>query len=217
MNMQHKFDMDRRVSADALRKMEKTDEARRIAVERLGEASRELVERQPKAARWYCLQIATGREFAVEKLLAEADVMTLLPTERVIKIRCDKKFETERAFFPGYLLVRCVPSPIAFHALRKVKYVIDIVGDDSRYHVVADEDVRLFEKVAEGMTPPRVTTDKTFTDGDRANIVSGPFAGFSCLVVQVKWSRMAKAKVRIDLNSRSFDIESMPLAFLEKL
>ncbi|AID18404.1 transcription antitermination protein NusG [Rhizobium phage vB_RleM_PPF1] len=200
----------------ALPAVEKTVTRSRINDANLAAASADLVEREPKKAKWYCLQVMTGREITVENALASAKVEFVSPREKVVVVRKGRKVETERMFFPGYLLVHCVPSPEAFHGLRRVKSVIDIVGGRDRYHIIRNEDVSVFRKMADHPAP-RVQTDKTITDGDTAEITGGPFNGFSCVVVKVKWCREARAEVQIEVFGRSFNIKSMPLAFIKKL
>lgn len=193
------------------------DRMRRIAARNLKEASMTVTERNPDSARWYCLQVKKGREIAVENELQEAGVEVFAPRERVMEVRHGRKIDCDRMFFPGYLLVRCVPSPAAFHGLKRQNNVLDIIGgNDGTYYVVRDEVVNAFKNM-NGVDAPRIATDKTWKDGDKADIVLGPFTGFLCIVLSVKWCRQARARVVIDLHGRSFEIDSMPLAFLKKV
>lgn len=176
-----------------------------------------VTENSPDSANWYCLHVAKGRELAVENELREANVESLVPRETVVLVRHRRKVEVQIPFFPGYVFVRCVPSPAAFNGLRRQAHVLDIIGgSEGHYHVIHNEAINAFRDVAVyGI--PRVATDKTFKEGDEADIIEGPFIGFSCLILAVKWSRQARARVMISLAGRSFEIESMPLAFLKKL
>ena len=67
------------------------------------------------AARWYIVQAYSGFEKKVkEAVLAEANRLGLeqlveaieVPTEEVTEIRRGKKVQTERRFFPGYVLAK---------------------------------------------------------------------------------------------------------------
>ncbi|MBB3965939.1 transcription termination/antitermination protein NusG [Rhizobium metallidurans] len=194
----------------------RTDRIARIAAEKLRAASKEKIKKEPKMAKWYCLRVESGREFAVEKSLADANVEVFMPTEKMVFVRKGRRLETVKPFLRCYILVRCVGTAEAFHALSSVKDVLDIVGGASGYHVVADADVERFKALTTKSEIPYVKTDKSMKDGDTAEITDGPFAGFSCLVVAVKWCRQAKAKVVIDVAGKAFEIESMPLAFLKK-
>ncbi|MBB3608657.1 transcription termination/antitermination NusG family protein [Rhizobium sp. BK602] len=201
----------------AYRRQERVERAKRIAENQLRAASVRIVKRRPKDAHWYCLRVETGREFAVEKLLQDANVEVCSPREKWVKVRRGEKIEGEIPFFPSYLLVHCVPSADAFAGLKRQKYVIDIVGGENGYHVIQDEDVEVFKALTQSTEAPRIATDKTMTDGDRAAIILGPFVGFECVVLAVKWSRQARARVLINVGGRQFEIDSMPLAFLKKL
>lgn len=193
------------------------DRMRRIANKNLKEASMDVTEKNPDSAHWYCLQVGKGRESAVENDLREANVDVFLPRQKELIVRHGRKIEVETPYFPGYILVRFVPSAAAFSGLRRQRHVLDIIGgSDGRYHAIRDEVINVFKRMGEDGAP-RVATDKTFSEGDRADIVLGPFLGFECLVLAVKWCRQAKARVMISLDGRSFEIESMPLAFLKKL
>lgn len=193
------------------------DRMRRIAAKNLKEASMTITENHPELARWYCLQVMKGHEFSVENELQAANVEVFMPREKTMQVRHGRRIECELPFFPGYLLVRFVPSAHAFQGMRRQRNVVGIIGGgDGRYHVIRDEVVKAFKRIGE-MGMPRMATDKSFKDGDKADIVDGPFSGFLCVVVAVKWSRQARARVVIDMQGRSFEIDSMPLAFLKKL
>lgn len=197
------------------------DRMRRITARNLKAASMKVTEMNPEKARWHCLHVLRGKEFDVENALAAANVEVFVPREKIVSIRRGKKIEAEVPRLPSYLLVRVVGSAEAFLALRHQKHVVDIVGCDAYYHVVSDNDVAVFRALSEGLQAPRLATDKTIGQGTLADIVIGPFAGFRCVVTAVKWSREARASVRIEVgqegHGKPFDIESMPLAFLKKL
>ncbi len=193
------------------------DRMRRITEASLRAASMKVTEMNPEMARWYCLHVKRGKEFDVENSLHQVNVEAFMPRERVVFVRKGRKIESEVPFFPSYLLVRLVPSAEAFLGLRGQKDVIDIVGGAAGYHIIKDADVDVFKRISSNEDAPRVATDKTFQQGDRADIEHGPFAGFMCIVTAVKWCRQARASVRIDVHGKPFDIDSMPLAFLKKL
>lgn len=201
----------------AYNRAERVNRNKRIIANQLRAASADMFGQPHRPAHWYCLRVETGREFAVEKVLSEARVEVCAPREKWVRVRRGEKIEGESPIIPSYLLVRCVPSAGAFAGLKRQKSVIDIVGGGNGYHVIRDEIVEVFKALTEKSEAPRVATDKTMSDGDQATITQGPFAGFECVVRSVRWSRQARASVLIDVGGRQFEIESMPLAFLEKL
>lgn len=215
MMMQHKRFVGEPV---ALKSRERfSDRMRRIAARNLKEASMDVAAKNPESARWYCLQVAKGREFSVQDDLKGAGVEVFLPTERVGIVSRGVKIERDEPIFPCYVLVRCVASASAFSGLAGQRYVQCIVGGrNGTPHAVSDRIINSFKSLIEAGVP-RTTTDKSFCQGDQAEIVAGPFGGFSCTLLAVKWCRQAKARVLIMHDGNAFEIESMPLAFLKKL
>ncbi|KQS87368.1 antitermination protein NusG [Rhizobium sp. Leaf383] len=189
----------------------------RIAATQLREASRTASESTGRRAQWFCLHVEKGHEATVEGVLDGADVEVFLPKEKIFRVVRGKKISGEYPIIAGYILVRIAPSAAAFQSLKRQKHVIDIVGGPYGYHVVIDQDVAKLQALTQAPAAVRMATDKTFRQGDKAEIIIGPFAGFLCVVTAVKWCREARAKVMIDLLGKVFEIESMPLAFLQKL
>lgn len=215
MTMQHKFTNGMPIAAgrDSF-----DDRMRRIAALNLAAASSRIVQQYPEGARWFCLQVRIGKEGAVENELKAAGVEAFLPLEKWAGVRHGRKIEGWRPYLAGYLLVRFLPSAKAFQGLRRQRFVVDIVGaGDGRYHIISDQDVNLFRALIEQPAAPRKAADKSIQEGNVVEVELGPFAGFQCLVVAVKWSREPKARVVIDAGGKNFEIESMPLAFLKKL
>lgn len=204
--------------AQALEARRKAREGRvlKLARAQLHAASRERVVAKPDSARWYCLQVASGREFALETLLTECGVEALSPREHWVKVKNGCKIEICKPLLAGYLLVHVVGSAEAFDGLRKQKHILGFVGGINGYYVVREADVAVFKRI-KSSDIDRMSVDKSFRDGDRAMIETGPFAGFKCTVLAVKWSRRALARVVIDVDGNPFEIESIPLAFLKKL
>ena len=201
----------------AYQRSTRADRIARIAAQKLRAASINMIERKPGMAKWYCLRVECGKEFVVEKSLRDADVEVFMPSEKIVFVRKGEKVESIRPFFASYILVRFVPSGEAFHGLKNVRHVVGFVGGKDGYHVIRDKDVEAFKALKGHVPVPDVVTDKTMIDGDRVEITFGPFAGFSGIVLAVKWSRQARARVQIDAGGNLFEIESMPLAFLRKL
>ena len=66
---------------------------------------------------WYILQVYSGNEKKIEKeLLAQLEKkglknnieQILIPSEDVIEMKKGKKINTERKFFPGYVMIKMI-------------------------------------------------------------------------------------------------------------
>ncbi|KKX24346.1 hypothetical protein YH62_27620 [Rhizobium sp. LC145] len=188
----------------------------KLARAQLRPASSEIVESRANDARWFCLQVKNGHDFTVEKLFTDCGVQVLAPRETIVKVKRGKKIEGERAFFPGYLLVRLVPSAEAFAAVRKQDHIVGFVGGESGYHVVRDADVVVFQPIS---TPDiaELPVDKTIGQSSRCRISAGPLAGLECVVLDVKWKREPRGRVRVEVGDKFVVVDRLPIAFLEKL
>lgn len=198
------------------RKRQRITRAVRLARQQLAHASLDVVKKDERKARWFCLKIEGGREYSVEKLLIDGNVDAVLPREKFQLVKNGKKFAGERPLLPGYLLVRIVPSASAFDGLRQQRGVADFVGGESGYHVIPDREVGRFRVLSEDDVQ-RMEADKSIGEGCRAVVTSGYFSGIECVVLSVKWARTARGRVRLLVDGKAFDVENMPIAFLKRL
>ena len=197
-------------------KRQRVTRAARLARAQLLAASSKVTNRSPERARWFCLHVHAGREFAVEAVLNDADVENCMPRETDIVVKRGQKIEVQRPFLPGYVLVRFVPSPAAFSGLLRRKGVFDFVRSSDGYRTVSDREVSIFKGIAAG-DPSDLPVDKTIKQGDRAKITMGPFGGFDCVVLAVKHTRKPYARLLVDMFGTKTEISRLHLAFLKKL
>lgn len=221
--MQNKITGKRAVKADAT-KVEpsqwsrgRTALAERMEAESLHPAQAGRFEGRPELARWYCVSVNWGCEFAVEGKLSKAGVEVFLPREKFDIVKGGKKIEGERPLFKGYLFVRIVPFVASFMALRRVKKVRDILGNGEVYQVVPNAHIDVFKRVFEKVDVERMPVDRTIGQGSKARITHGHFAGRNCVVLQVTGGRNPRVRVCVDgFGEFAHDVK-MDLAFLRKL
>ena len=81
---------------------------------------------------WYILQVYSGNEKKIEReLLVQLEKKgmkdnlekILIPSEEVIEMKKGKKVNTERKFFPGYMLLRMNMDDEIWHIVRKLPKV----------------------------------------------------------------------------------------------
>ena len=85
------------------------------------------------AKRWYVIQAFSGYEKRVQKSLQERverfDMQDyfdriLVPTEEVVEMRSGKKRQSERKFFPGYVLVEMEMNDDSWHMVKETPRVL---------------------------------------------------------------------------------------------
>ena len=87
--------------------------------------------------RWYVVHVYSGfekkiaqqiREQAAQKGLGDAFDEILVPSEEVTEVRRGQKFNSERKFFPGYVLVKMAMSDEAWHLVKDTPKVTGFLG-----------------------------------------------------------------------------------------
>lgn len=175
------------------------------------------------AKRWYIVHAYTNFEKKVaDAILEKARDMhledrfdeVLVPTEKVVEVRRGRKVDTERKFFPGYVLVKCELTDEVFHLIKNTPKVTGFLGADKKPTPISDvEAARIVQQVTEGVERPKPTI--TFEIGEQVRVADGPFASFNGLVEEVDDER-ARVKVAVSIFGRPTPVE-LEFAQVEKL
>ena len=108
----------------------------------------------------------------------------LVPTEDVVEIRRGRKVNSERKFFPGYVLVKMDLTDEAYHLVRNTPKVTGFLGSAARPMPVSEKEVqRIVGAIEEGVERPKPTI--SFEIGEQVRVTDGPFASFKGTVEQV--------------------------------
>src|SRR6188474_3713378 len=164
---------------------------------------------------WFILHTYSGHEKKVRDSLKarvrdtdlESEITeVLVPTETVVEMRGNKRIESSRMFYPGYVLVQIecddrgkIPDNV-FHAIKSTPKVTGFLGG-KQPTPLSQEEVDQIDRNIE------VTTEKpkpkfTYDVGEVVRIKSGPFASFTGKVEEVNEDK-ATLKVSITIFGRS--------------
>jgi len=89
------------------------------------------------AHRWYVVHVYSGferkiaqslREQAVQKGMDKLITDVLVPAEEVVEVRRGSKVNTERKFFPGYVLVKMELTDDTWHLIMNTPKVTGFLG-----------------------------------------------------------------------------------------
>lgn len=195
-----------------------TDREKRIARMELGFASRGVMADSERGG-WYCLAVDHGHEKAVDKMLADADVETYLPTFPAYEYRRRGRVKTmpEKVIYDGYVMVRCGCDRRAFRGMAALKHVIGVLGGMTCPMRVSDESMSRFRQMVSDLLAGRELAPserRKLMKGDMVEVVWGPFADLRGRIVQV-----TKKDVWMELGAmgRVGHPVRMPLAWVEKL
>ena len=164
--------------------------------------------------RWYVVHAYSGfenkvassiREQAEKKGLAEDISQVMVPTEEVVEVRRGAKVQTERKFFPGYVLVKMDLSDEAYHLIKNTPKVTGFLGSGSKPMPVSEKEVaRIIGAIEEGVERPKPTIQ--FEIGETVRVTDGPFASFNGSVEQVDEER-ARLRVTVSIFGRATPVE----------
>lgn len=134
--------------------------------------------------RWYVVHTYSGFEEKVklsieEKIdkenLGEKISRILIPTERVIELKGGKKKESDKKFYPGYILVEMDLDDETWHLIKSAPRVTGFVGGSSPVALSEEEVSVILQQIEKGPVP-QVKTQ--FQKGESVRIIDGPFTNF---------------------------------------
>ncbi len=145
------------------------------------------------------------RDQAKSQGLAEKFSEILVPTEEVVEIRRGRKFNSERKFFPGYVLVKMELSDEAYHLVKNTPKVTGFLGSGSKPMPVSEKEVQaiLGNQTAAVERPKPVMS---FDIGEKVKIVGGHFASFDGVVESVDQDH-ARLRVSVSIFGRATPVE----------
>lgn len=164
------------------------------------------------AKNWYVVHTYSGyeekvkqgiEERAEKRGLSEKISRILIPTERVIELKSGKKKESDKKFYPGYILVEMDLDDETWHLVRSTPRVTGFVGG-TKPVPIPEEEVELIIHQLEKGPVPQVKTQ--FQKGENVRIIDGPFTNFVGYVDEVDIDH-GRLKVMVSIFGRQTPVE----------
>ncbi|HEV2188860.1 MAG TPA: transcription termination/antitermination protein NusG [Stellaceae bacterium] len=166
------------------------------------------------ASRWYVIHVYSGfekkvataiREQAEQKGLGDRFEEILVPTEEVVEVRRGAKVNSERKFFPGYVLVKMDMDDETWHLVRNTAKVTGFLGGRGRPSPITEaEAARIMHQVQEGIERPKPSI--TFEIGEQVRVCDGPFTSFNGTIEDVDEEK-SRVKVAVSIFGRATPVE----------
>ena len=166
------------------------------------------------AAKWYIIQAYSNFEKRVkeslerdaeEKGLSHLFEEILVPTENIVEVRKGRKVESERKFFPGYVLAKVDLTDAAYHLVKNTPKVTGFLGSANKPMPVSEKEVaRIVGQIQEGVETGRPTI--IFDIGETIKVIDGPFQSFNGTVESVD-EEAARLKVLINIFGQGTPVE----------
>jgi transcriptional antiterminator NusG len=166
------------------------------------------------AKRWYVVHVFSGSEKKVSQSIEEQIVaknmsslieQVLVLTEEVIEIRRGAKVQSEKKFFPGYILVKMEMTDESWHLIKGQSKVTGFLGGKSKPVPISDAEAkRLIDQISEGVDKPRSSV--IYEIGEEVRVSEGPFQSFNGLVEEIDEDK-SRLKVAVSIFGRSTPVD----------
>jgi transcriptional antiterminator NusG len=134
----------------------------------------------------------------------------LLPKETVVEMRGNKRIESSRMFYPGYVLVEIdcdekgkIPDNV-FHAIKSTPKVTGFLGGKQPTPLTQAEVDQIVHNIEVATEKPKPKF--SYEVGEVVRIKSGPFASFTGKVEEVNEEKTT-LKVTVTIFGRSTPVE----------
>jgi len=167
--------------------------------------------------KWYVVKAVGGQENKVKNYLeneiTRLDLKdyietVLVPTEKVIQIRNGKKYNKERVYFPGYVIIQANLSGEIPHIIKSIPGVIGMLGEVKGGDPVPlrkSEINRMLGKVDE-LAVANENVVIPFSIGEPIKVIDGPFNGFEGTVEKIHEEKR-KLEVMVKIFGRKTPLE----------
>ncbi len=158
--------------------------------------------------------VASIRSEAASSGLEDKFEDILVPAEDVVEIRRGRKVNTERKFFPGYILVKMEMTDETYHLVKNMPRVTGFLGSAQTPVPVPESEVKhILGQIEEGVERPKPSV--IYEVGEKVRVKDGHFQSFEGLVEEVD-REQARLKVAISIFGRPTPVE-LDYAQVEKV
>ncbi|MGN1091461.1 MAG: transcription termination/antitermination protein NusG [Alphaproteobacteria bacterium] len=174
------------------------------------------------AMRWYVLHVYSGFEKKVaESIKEQAEKKgwgnwvgeVLVPTETVVDVQKGKKVESERKFFPGYVLIQMEMNDDTWHMIKQTPKTTGFLGGKKPVAMTQKEAEHVMQQMQEGFERPRSRV--VYETGEQVRVIDGPFASFTGVIDEVDTEK-TRMKVSVTIFGRPTSVD-LDFAQVEKV
>ena len=171
-------------------------------------------EKDDPDVKWYIVGAASGfEEKAVKTIQDNARKASLnhfffdfqIPKQEVIEIKKGKKINSEKNFFPGYMLIKMIMNNQTWQLVKNSNKVSGFTGNDHKpIPLPQNEAMKMLKKADDSIE--YIAPKYVYEVGQQVKVIDGPFASFSGMVEEVDEER-GKLKISVSIFGRATPVE----------
>ena len=165
-------------------------------------------------SRWYVLHAYSGYEKKVSESIVEQSNKlgisqfieeVLVPTQNIVEVKRGTRVNTERKFFPGYILIKMVLNDDTLHIIKNTPKLSGFLGAQGKPTPISNQEAeRITEQMIEGEERPRPSI--VYEIGEQIKVIDGPFASFNGEIETIDEEK-ARLKVAVSIFGRPTPVE----------
>ena len=165
-------------------------------------------------SRWYVIHAYSGfehkvadsiKEQAAKLGLADKIEEISVPTQEIVEVKRGARINTERKFFPGYILIKMVMTDDTWHLVKNTPKVSTFLGSKGKPVPISNSEAsKISEQVLQGIEKPKHSVE--FEVGEVIKVIDGPFASFDGMIEQIDEDK-SRIKVGVSIFGRLTPVE----------
>lgn len=161
---------------------------------------------------WYVVHTYSGSEEKVKqaiedkadkKNLRDKISQVLVPTERIIELKGGGKKESNKKFYPGYILIEMELDDESWHLVRKTPRVTGFVGGSNPVALSQEEVDVILQQMEKGHA---LQVKTQYQKNETVRITDGPFSNFLGYIEDVDMDH-GRLKVMVSIFGRQTPVE----------
>ena len=165
-------------------------------------------------AKWYVVGAASGFEEKAVKTIQDNARKAFLshfffdfqvPKHEVVEIKRGKKINSEKNFFPGYMLIKMIMNNQTWQLVKNSNKISGFTGNDHKpIPLSQNEAIKMLKKADDSIE--YIAPKYVYEVGQQVKVIDGPFASFNGMVEEVDEER-GRLKISVSIFGRSTPVE----------
>ena len=165
-------------------------------------------------AKWYVVGAASGfEEKAIKTIQDNARKASLsqfffdfqVPKQEVVEIKRGKKINSEKNFFPGYMLIKMIMNNQTWQLVKNSNKISGFTGNDHKpIPLSQNEALKMLKKADDSIE--YIAPKYVYEVGQQIKVIDGPFASFNGIVEEVDEER-GRLKISVSIFGRSTPVD----------